>query len=194
MALLTDPLPTSFSKFLNCTDTGRTLPLLPVAARSWGLELGCPNKSNIAIGESANVTLPALQQTFVDFFFEFAWKFFRETWRGFLVKFFWSPFPTKRSTKTPKKIGENSEQNSGQKFEKFGKLSFCDFSELTNALTESPLVYPYPQKHAKLRPWSEPCPSSPCFFGFPWFILSKEIPCLNSRFLCIFYGFRGFGP
>ena len=37
--------------------------------------------------------------------------------------FVWSPFPTKRSAKTPQKFGEDSEQNSGQnrgrKFEKF---------------------------------------------------------------------------
>ena len=39
--------------------------------------------------------LPALQKTFVDFFFEFAWEFCIEKWRGFLVNFFWSPFPTK---------------------------------------------------------------------------------------------------
>ena len=42
---------------------------------------------------------------------------------------------TKRSTKTPqKKFGENSEQysgqNSGRKFEKFGELLFCNFSDL----------------------------------------------------------------
>ena len=51
--------------------------------------------------------------------------------------FFGSPFPTKRSTKNPQKFGENSERNSGQnpgqKFEKFGELSFCDFSDLTYA-------------------------------------------------------------
>ena len=31
-----------------------------------------------------------------------------------LVNFFWSPFPTKRSTTTPQKLRGNSEQNSGQ--------------------------------------------------------------------------------
>ena len=43
--------------------------------------------------------------------------------------------------KSSKKIGENSEQNSGQnsgrKSEKFGKLSFCSFSDLT--ISEKPL-------------------------------------------------------
>ena len=48
------------------------------------------------------------------------------------MKIFWSPFPTKRSMKNPRKFEENSEQNSGQKFEKFGKLSFCNFSGPTN--------------------------------------------------------------
>ena len=38
------------------------------------------------------------------FLFVLAWEFCIEKWRGFLVNFFWSPFPTKRSTKTPRKI------------------------------------------------------------------------------------------
>ena len=51
------------------------------------------------------------------FFFVFAWEFCIEKWRGFLVNFFWSPSPTKRSTKSPWKIrgkirAENS-KNSG---------------------------------------------------------------------------------
>ena len=49
-----------------------------------------------------------------------------------MVIFFWSPFLMKRSRKTPQKLGENSEQNSaqnsGRKFEKFVKLSLCNFS------------------------------------------------------------------
>ena len=51
------------------------------------------------------------------------------------MKFFWSPFPTKQSMKTPEMFRENSEQysgqNSGGKFEKFGELSFCNFSDLS---------------------------------------------------------------
>ena len=50
------------------------------------------------------ITLPALQKNFVNIFFVFAWEFCIEKWRGFLVNFFWSPFPTKRSTKNPRKI------------------------------------------------------------------------------------------
>ena len=50
------------------------------------------------------VTLPTLQKHFVNIFFVFAWEFCIEKWRGFLVNFFWSPFPTKRSTKNPRKI------------------------------------------------------------------------------------------
>ena len=42
-------------------------------------------------------------------------------------------FPRNEARKILKKIGENSERNSGQnpgqKFEKFGELSFCDFSQ-----------------------------------------------------------------
>ena len=44
-------------------------------------------------------------------------------------------FPRNEAWKLLKNFGENSErnsgQNSGQKFEKFGELSFCDFSDLT---------------------------------------------------------------
>ena len=41
---------------------------------------------------------------FVNNFFVFAWEFCIEKWRVFLVNFFWSPSPTKRSTKSPRKI------------------------------------------------------------------------------------------
>ena len=75
-------------------------------------------------------------EEFCEFFFVFASEFCIEKWRGFLVNFFCSPFPTKRSTKILKKFGKNSEQNSGQnsgrKFEKSGKFSFCNFSDLMN--------------------------------------------------------------
>ena len=51
------------------------------------------------------------------------------------MNFFCSLSPMKQSTKSPRKIREHSEQNSGQnsgrKFEKFGELSFCNFSDLT---------------------------------------------------------------
>ena len=46
-----------------------------------------------------------------------------------------TPSPTKRSTKNPRKIrgkfGAKFGQNSGRKVEKFGKLSFCNFSDLS---------------------------------------------------------------
>ena len=68
------------------------------------------------------LTLPALQKTFVDFSFEFAWEFCIEKGRGFLVNFFWSPFPTKRSTKTPQtirgKFGAKFGAKFGMKFQK----------------------------------------------------------------------------
>ena len=66
--------------------------------------------------EGSNLTLHALQKTFVNIFFVFAWKFCIEKWRGFLVNFFWSPFPTKRSTKNPRK-------NRGEFGAKFGAKS-----------------------------------------------------------------------
>ena len=50
-------------------------------------------------------TLPALQKNlWISFFRVFAWEFCIEKWRGFFVNFFWSPSPTKRSTKSPRKI------------------------------------------------------------------------------------------
>ena len=45
------------------------------------------------------------QRTFVDFFFEFAWGFGIEKWRGHLVNFLWSRFHRKQRTKNPRKIG-----------------------------------------------------------------------------------------
>ena len=68
----------------------------------------------------------------VDFFFGFAWGFCIENCRGCLVNFFWSPFPTKRNTKTPQKFrekfGANSGQNSGQKFkQKSGNFRSATF-------------------------------------------------------------------
>ena len=40
----------------------------------------------------------------VNNFFVFAWEFCIEKWRGFWGNFFWSPSPTKRSAKSPRKI------------------------------------------------------------------------------------------
>ena len=62
------------------------------------------------------VTLPALQKNFVNIFFVFTWEFGIEKWRGFLVIFFWSPSPTKRSTKNPGKIRGKFGAKFGAKF------------------------------------------------------------------------------
>ena len=51
--------------------------------------------------------------------------------------FFWSPSPTKRSTKSPRKIRGKFGAKFGAKFgtkSKFGKLSFCNFSDPSNFL------------------------------------------------------------
>ena len=81
------------------------------------------------------VTLPALQKHFVNIFFVFAWEFCIEKGRGFLVNFFWSPLPGKRSTKIPLKIRGKFGAKFGRKFgiknRKFGELSFCHFSDLS---------------------------------------------------------------
>ena len=51
----------------------------------------------------------------MDFFFEFAWEFCIEKWRGFLVNFFSGlRLPQNEARKVLEKFGENSEQNSGQ--------------------------------------------------------------------------------
>ena len=92
--------------------------------------------TKLSQSQFCNVTLPALQKTFVDLFFEFAWEFCIENWRGFLGEFFAGlRFPRNEARKLQKKKnGGNSEQNSGQnsgwKFEKSGELSFCVFSAL----------------------------------------------------------------
>ena len=46
----------------------------------------------------------------------FAWEFCIEKGRGFLVNFFWSPSPTKRSTKSPRKIRGKFGAKFGAKF------------------------------------------------------------------------------
>ena len=65
------------------------------------------------------VILPALQKTFVNFSFEFA--FLLKIWHckmaGILVNFLCSPFPRKESAKTRRIWGNSehfSEQNSGR--------------------------------------------------------------------------------
>ena len=61
-------------------------------------------------------TLPALQKNFLNIFFVFAWEFCIEKWRGFLVIILWSPSPTKRSTKSPRKIRGKFGAEFGAKF------------------------------------------------------------------------------
>ena len=68
---------------------------------------------NFRVAKFQNVTLPALLKTFfVDMFFEFAWEFCVEKWRGFWVNFSGLRFPRNRARKL-KFSGEISEQNSG---------------------------------------------------------------------------------
>ena len=69
-----------------------------------------------------NFTLSALQKTFVDIFFKFAWGFDIEKRRGFLVIFSWSPLPRKQSTKSLRKVFENSGQLSRKLFVEARKL------------------------------------------------------------------------
>ena len=61
-------------------------------------------------------------------FFVFAWEFCIEKCRGFLVNFFWSPSPTKRSTKNPRKIrgelGAKFGANFGMKTRKIREETF----------------------------------------------------------------------
>ena len=61
-------------------------------------------------------TLPALQKNFVNIFFVFDWEFCIEKWWGFLVNFFWSPSPTKESTKSLRKIRGKFGAKLGAKF------------------------------------------------------------------------------
>ena len=78
--------------------------------------------------------LPALQKTLVDFCFELVWEFALKNGGDFGWISFGLRFPRNEARKLLKKLGEGSEQNpgnnSGQKIEKFGELSFCNFSDL----------------------------------------------------------------
>ena len=82
------------------------------------------------------VTLPALQQTFVDFLFEFAWGFGIENGEEFRWILSGLRFQGNKTWKVLKQFRENSEQNSGQnsgpKLEKFGELLFSNCSDLRN--------------------------------------------------------------
>ena len=71
------------------------------------------------------------------------------------MNFFWSPFPTKRSTKNPQtirgKFGAKFGAKSGTKSRKFGELSFCNFSDLkfnVNLFSATTIrghfIHPYP--------------------------------------------------
>ena len=86
--------------------------------------------------DSQVITLPALQKHFVNIFFVVAWEFCIDKGRGFLGIFSGLRFLGNKARKLLEKFGENSEQNSGgnsrTKFEKFGELSFCHFSDLTS--------------------------------------------------------------
>ena len=83
-----------------------------------GRESGKTKKQMTTVYENALriVTLPALQKNFVHIFYVFAWEFCIEKWRGFLVNFFWSPSPTKWSTKSPRKIRGKFGAKFGAKF------------------------------------------------------------------------------
>ena len=72
--------------------------------------------TNMGGGLKVFLTVPALQKHFVNIFFVFAWEFCIEKRRGFLVNFFWSPSPTKRSTKNPRKIRGKFGAKFGAKF------------------------------------------------------------------------------
>ena len=82
------------------------------------------------------ITLPALQKNFVNIFFScLPGNFALKNGGDFWLIFSGLCLPRNEARKVLKKIGENSEQNSGQnagrKFEKFGKFSFCNFPDLT---------------------------------------------------------------
>ena len=70
------------------------------------------------LGFHESITLPALQKNFVNIFFVFAWEVCIEKWRGFLVNFFWSPSPTKRSATNSGKIREKFGAKFGTKYRK----------------------------------------------------------------------------
>ena len=68
------------------------------------------------------------------FFFEFAWEFCIEKWRGFSVSSFWSPFPTKQLTKNPlKNSGKIQSKVRGKIRDENSKVSgsFCSAAFLT---------------------------------------------------------------
>ena len=57
-------------------------------------------------------------------FLEFAWGFGIEKWRGFFGELLVVSVSKESQHENLKQLGENSEQHSGRKFDKFGELSF----------------------------------------------------------------------
>ena len=116
------------------------------------------------------VTLRPLQKNVVNIFYVFAWEFCIEKWRGFLVNFFWSPFPSTQSTKTPRKIrgkfGEKFGAKSGTQIRKIrGTLVLRLFRPygLSISRGQSGLIFSIagPSGLAKRRPFlsQRPCPN-----------------------------------
>ena len=128
------------------------------------------------------ITVPALQKHFVNVFFVFAWEFCVEKRRGFLVNFFWSPFPTKRSTKTPRKIR-------GKFGAKFGAKFGTKIRKIRGTFVLQ-LFWPkrIPHVHKIVSPQHVrflPCPSFSCFW-FPGFL------SLRGLLFCLRYPLGGF--
>ena len=127
--------------------------------------------------------------------------------------------PRNEARKILEKFGENSERNSGQnpgrKFEKFGELSFCDFSDLirwcetTSAIQEQTHPHLYPLKRGCAKELAarftrlgssrkeQPCkPISPKFWGWQIHLLNlgggvSEVPCFTVFFAGAPPKFRG---
>ena len=130
---------------LNRTGSVFPLPLLLPSSHTY-LKAGSSKGCACAV---RFITLPALQKNFVNIFSVFAWEFCIEKWRGFLVNFFWSLSPAKRSTKSPRKIRGKFGAKSGAKFgpkirkirETFVLQLFWPKSSLLRTLLRSTCLY-----------------------------------------------------
>ena len=112
--------------------------------------MGCfraprPWRKKAPLKDPLRVTLLALQKNSVNIFSCLPGNFALKNDGDFWWIFSRLRLPRNETQTVLEKIGENSERNSGQnsgrKFEKFGKLSFCNFSDLIKSLVWSGTFY-----------------------------------------------------
>ena len=102
------------------------------------LYLCSPNPQTLgSVGGCASCYFACSPEEFCEYFFRVCLGILHWEMAGISGDFFWSPSPTKRSTKSPRKIQGKFGAKFGAKFgtkirKNFGELSFCNFPDLAS--------------------------------------------------------------